>query len=147
MLLHLIEDDQEWIKSFEEAATFFSGSALRAMLDALTSPLEIWNMLCESFCDDLNHKITMLGYAVLLDLTESALFYNNIRALDYGLYLLEKSLLNQDKSTRFYNLSSPLFDCTSLINCISHLRENHLILNEMPYLREQETKNYEHRYN
>ncbi|KAI9325622.1 hypothetical protein BD770DRAFT_334852, partial [Pilaira anomala] len=70
MLLQLIEDDREWIKCFEEAVTFASGSSLRSMFvsalffDVLTSPLEIWNMFCESFCDDLDHRIRILGYKV-----------------------------------------------------------------------------------
>ena len=47
VLRHLIQDDQEWIKSFDEAKLFSSGSALRAMFTSailfgeLNSPLDI----------------------------------------------------------------------------------------------------------
>ncbi|KAI8635819.1 hypothetical protein BD408DRAFT_325881, partial [Parasitella parasitica] len=31
MMLYLIEDDEEWMKTFQEAATFASGYAMRSM--------------------------------------------------------------------------------------------------------------------
>lgn len=151
--MHLIEDDEERKKCFEEAATFSSESSLRSMFvsallfSALTHPLAIWKLFCTSFCDDLDHAVTRLGFSALLDINENAVFYRNNCALDYGLHLLDTSLKNSDKSLTKFQLPSPSFGWVALINRVSHLVGNYLILNEMSYLREQEIQNFHARYN
>lgn len=76
MLLHLIEDDEEWSKAFEEvAATFVSGYSLCDRCLYLHWCLTHWyysrifgTRFCNSVCDDLEHTIVQNGYAVLLEL-------------------------------------------------------------------------------
>ena len=152
MALHLIEDDQEWIRAFEEAATFASGYSLRSMFvsvllfDSLVSPIDIWTRFCRSICDDLEHAIIQNGYAILLELNPSAEFYMGSRSLDYGLHLLQTSLCSQDKSLRQFNLPNPLFNWNGLISRMTGIQRNSLILNEMSYIFSQEAYSYQQRY-
>jgi hypothetical protein len=64
--LHLIEDDQEWSRCFEEACIFSSGSSLRDLfITALTfgelvDPASLWITYRDSICGDLAHKLCLL---------------------------------------------------------------------------------------
>ncbi|KAL7309971.1 hypothetical protein PS15m_012253 [Mucor circinelloides] len=144
MALHLIEDDQEWVRAFEEAATFASGYSLRSMFisvllfDSLVSPIDIWTRFCGSICDDLEHAIIQNGYAILLELNPSGEFYMESRSLDYGLHLLQTSLSSQDKLVCQCNLPISLFNWNGLISRMAGIQRNSLILNEMSYILSQE---------
>ncbi|KAK4521041.1 Isochorismatase domain-containing protein [Mucor velutinosus] len=152
MMLHLIEDDGEWTRAFEEAATFASGYAMRSMFvsalmfNSLVSPVQIWNQFCESFCDDLEHAIVQKGYSLLLSVQPDAEFYHGTRSLDYGLYLLQTSLGAQDRSLGQFNLPLPLFNWNGLISRMTGIQRNSLILNEMSYLQDQEAFSYQQKY-
>ncbi|KAK4510430.1 uncharacterized protein ATC70_012169 [Mucor velutinosus] len=152
MMLHLIEDDGEWTRAFEEAATFASGYAMRSMFvsalmfNSLVSPVQIWDQFCESFCDDLEHAIVQKGYSLLLSVQPDAEFYHGTRSLDYGLYLLQTSLGAQDRSLGQFNLPLPLFNWNGLISRMTGIQRNSLILNEMSYLQDQEAFSYQQKY-
>ncbi|KAK4509263.1 uncharacterized protein ATC70_007613 [Mucor velutinosus] len=152
MMLHLIEDDGEWTRAFEEAATFASGYAMRLMFvsalmfNSLVSPVQIWNQFCESFCDDLEHAIVQKGYLLLLSVQPDAEFYRGTRSLDYGLYLLQTSLGAQDRSLGQFNLPLPLFNWNGLISRMTGIQRNSLILNEMSYFQDQEAFSYQRKY-
>ena len=101
VLRHLIQDDQEWIKSFEEAKLFSSGSALRLMFTSailfgeLNSPVDIWNRFELDFCDNLSHRLNLNGLCNIIQGRHTSTgFYDNIYSLDYGLYLLDNTFKN-----------------------------------------------------
>ena len=61
VVIGLLQNDNHWIESFEEAFTYQSGKVLRiALAGALVSgemqdPRAIWTKYAEQFCDDCEH--------------------------------------------------------------------------------------------
>jgi hypothetical protein len=110
--LHLIEDDQEWSRCFEEACIFSSGSSLRDLFitaptfDELVDPVSLSITYRDSICDDLAHKLSRLfprddKYTIV---DETIFFYHGSAALDYGLFLLQTKLEDLEHSLSEYGL-------------------------------------------
>ena len=140
VLRHLIQDDQEWIKSFDEAKLFSSGSALRAMFTSailfgeLNSPLDIWNRFKSDFCDDLRHRLNTNGLHNIIQRNHtSAHFYDSMYWLDFGLYLLDITFKNQGKSLKELNMPEPEFSWSLIIEQQNELHSNPLIQAEKNY--------------
>lgn len=79
-----MEDDQHWIHTFEEAATWASGEQLRQLfVTAMTSDLDnlavIWEKFKEHLCDDLLPRLDQ--YASLPENLDHAEW-------DLGLFLI-----------------------------------------------------------
>ena len=86
-------------------------------------------------------------FCVACDLNPTAEFYNDNRALDYGLHLLQTSLRNHYKNLLdFIDLPYPSFHWVSLMNRISHFQQNSLISSESMYIQDQEKHSYELKY-
>jgi hypothetical protein len=112
--LHLIEDDQEWTRCFDEALIFSSGSSLRGLfVTALTfgelvDPVALWIQYRSSICDDLAHKLTQLfPQDEIYTIVDETSFYHGLSSLDYGLFLLQTKLKELGHSLEDYGL--PLY--------------------------------------
>jgi PIF1-like helicase len=105
--LGLLEDDKYWISCFEEASVWATGKQLRDLfVSTLTygdviDVCDLWNRFRESLCDDLQY---VLGRRddVPADLEDAP--------YDYGLYLIQKSLVLLGKSLHDFGLPSPVHD-------------------------------------
>jgi PIF1-like helicase len=114
----LAEDDREWVRCFQEAKDFTTGSGLRTLFliglrqKSIADPLGIWNQFKEHFCDDLQRTLTRRSIRYPADLSEPH--------LDYGLYLLELGLEDQLLTLAIIGLPSCNYDWSSAVgiaNC------------------------------
>ena len=105
--LGLLENDRYWEECFTEAAVWSTGKQLRALfVTALThgdaaDPCALWMHFRSSICDDLQRIIDQ-RVDVPADLEDAP--------YDYGLFLIETSLLPFRKSLSDFGLPSPVFD-------------------------------------
>ena len=89
----LAEDDHEWYHCFNEAILFTSGCGLRTLFltglrqQMIADPLEIWRRYRESFCDDLQYRLSITPICFPLVLVGP--YY------DYRLWLLAQGLTDQ----------------------------------------------------
>ncbi len=84
----LLEDDGEWADCLQEASEMQTGSRLRSLFATLlcycspTSPDVLWESFKVHICDDLRHRLVLMGRTSPSDAD----------VFDYGLYLLDRSL-------------------------------------------------------
>ncbi|CEP11525.1 hypothetical protein [Parasitella parasitica] len=111
LLLHLIDDDQEWFHCFNEAITFSSGSSLRELfITALTfgqvvELVLLWEQFRNSICDDLHHKLQQqFPDSTKYTIVDESLFHNGSSSLDYGLFLIDNKLKESGNSLHEFNL-------------------------------------------
>jgi hypothetical protein len=128
--LNLVEDDQEWVKCFDEAVLFSSGHGLRSlfvtalMYGGVLHPKDLWIQFCGYICDDIQHKLDRLfpNREYMPDATESEsdtsdqTFYENSPVLDYGLYLIQVELENLNKSLSAFRMPFNKFDWAQRID-------------------------------
>ena len=103
--LGLLEDDDHWVKTFDEASTFQSGYVLRVAFAGglisgdITCASMIWNRFKHQFCDDLEHRLRTRFPDLPLDV-------ENLH-LDYGLYLIGCDLATMNHTLEDYSLPTP----------------------------------------
>ena len=127
----LLEDDGEWISCLTDASYMQMGRQLRSLFVTIlthgnpTFPLDLWERFREHICDDLAYNLRRKGIANPTDEQVS----------DYGLYLMEKSLRQQNSSlTKFPPMPMSQIDW-------DHEFGNHLILEQKDYdIEEQKQK-------
>ena len=129
--LGLLENDREWNLCFHEAGTYSSGSALRSLfVMALTSgnvqtPLALWDDIKEIICDDLPYRLQ---------------FQENVpdtlvgAAWDWGLFLIQQTLLEFGKTLEDFHLPLPQYQWQAT-------EMNPLIAAARQYDREKEREN------
>lgn len=158
LMLHLIEDDQEWNYCFNEAVVFSTGSSLRDLfITALTfgqliEPALLWEQYCTHICDDLKHKLrskfSEQAHEKYLIIDET-LYYKGKSSWDYGLYLIDAKLGCLGYSLETYNM--PAYknnwsnDFEELTN-IQKASSNSLINEQLAYDAESEKLAYESKY-
>ena len=138
--LHLTQDDKEWIKCFDEAKEFSSGSALRAMFTSailfgeLSSPLTIWNKFKTFFCDDLDHRLHKNGLeSRMTQYHSNSTFYEDSQSLDYGLFLIDTRLKDQGQSSSLHSIPDPIFQWSLLLAEVSEISSNAFVQAEKNY--------------
>ena len=154
--LHLIDDDKEWTKCFDEAILFSSGYHLRNLLftaltfGGLVDPPNIWNKYKDSICDDLTNKLkTLFPNNLTYQSTDADLFYEGLPSLDYGLYLIQSELEKVDHRLADYNMPAFKYDWSSALNerdnHISNM-DNSLISEQLSYDTDKERSEFERKY-
>jgi PIF1-like helicase/Helicase len=99
--LGLLDDDQEWISTFQEARVFAGGRSLRSLFavallfGTVGDPLRLWTDFKENICDDLPHALARL------DLPELGIDEPHY---DYGLFLISRLLQEQGGSLNEFGL-------------------------------------------
>jgi PIF1-like helicase/Helitron helicase-like domain at N-terminus len=99
-----LEDDGEWVLCFAEAAQFAIGGLRHLLVIALVagdvvSPRELWDQFKEEICEGLSYRIS-------LEFTLSE--PNDNDHIDYGLYLIQKTLLQYGKTLEEFSLPPPI---------------------------------------
>jgi len=93
----LLEDDREWVQCLTEAAHMQTGRQLRSLFAMIltecqpTDPIALWNNFRENICDDLERQLQRIGQ--IANPTRDQIY-------DYGLYLIEKILVQNNKSLK-----------------------------------------------
>jgi hypothetical protein len=106
----LLEDDQEWLRTFEEAAHFRTGTYLRSLFTiallhgSVTDPPALWAQFKHTICDDLPHRLSRLE-----DWPDSA-SQRSTRIDDYGLFLISKILAEANRTLSEFGLPEPETD-------------------------------------
>lgn len=150
--MHLIEDDREWTKCFQEASSFTTGSGLRHLFFvALTQGQVIdanalWNEFMHDICDDLDRRLAQLLPDNDFSETAPTSFYSSKPGIDYGLYLLQKKLNEFHHSLEDYNMPKNLFDWDSIFSTKKQHYSNQLIAAEYDYNTAEEKNEYRRRY-
>jgi hypothetical protein len=104
----LAEDDREWYYCFNEAILFTPGRGLRTLFltglrqQLISDPAEIWRRYCESFCEDLYHRLSITSLSFPLSLSNPH--------YDYGLWLIAQGLADQQRSLTDALLPENTFD-------------------------------------
>jgi hypothetical protein len=94
LALGLLEDDGEWDQCLNEAGQIQLGGQLRQLFAIIllncqpAMPLILWDNHKANICDDLAHRLSVIGYA---DPSEDQVF-------DYGLHLIDKILSQSGRS-------------------------------------------------
>ena len=89
----LLEDDNEWNQCLTEAGEIQTGRQLHRLFATLllfclpTDPAELWNTHCDTLCDDVRMLLQAQNYE---DPSQKDIY-------DYGLFLLQKILLESHK--------------------------------------------------
>lgn len=120
-----LEDDEKWVRCFEEATHCSSGRSLRILFTiallyrVITDPLKLWNHFCTNICDDLEY---------ILEGNETLRVPQGLHDEDLtkGLYLI--SLLLADVGKRLQDLELPNFT-----NDQGRTAVNNLIATELDY--------------
>ncbi|SAM00063.1 hypothetical protein [Absidia glauca] len=153
--LHLIDDDREWIRCFEKASLFSSGSSLRNLFvtaltfGQLTDPVSLWAAFRDSMCDDLDHKLNRLFPGnQLYTSTDDTAFYDGQPSHDYGLYLIETTLNELSKSLGDFNLLLFKHNWTEALNQStgSGRTDNSLVDEQLTYDTQEEEAAYSSKY-
>ena len=153
--LHLIQDDQEWIRCFEEAKLFATGGSLRNLLvvaltfGPLAEPVELWDEFCNYICDDLPHKLQQLfPDNELYTIVNEELFHKGLATLDYGLYLINKKLGEQGRSLETYHMPTPMHNWVEALMNTTSVRQytNRLINEQLDYDVDDERRLYAEKY-
>jgi hypothetical protein len=125
----LLEDDGEWRQCLQEASIIQTGRQLRQLFVTIlrdcapADPLLLWNQFCEHICDDLKHALEQKQMLP----TEKMIY-------DYGLYLIDRSLGQSNKSLKDYPpMPIPLEDWDGMFG-------NRLIQEQRAYSRTEETQ-------
>ena len=132
----LLDDDNEWIKCFTDAALFSTGRALRnlfviALLHGdVSNPLALWDQFRNDICDDLLYRLRSI--AGVPSSLENPHF-------DYGLYLIEQDLILYDKDLSQFCLPSPVHEW-------NYAHENTLLATELDYNKDDELRAYNTKY-
>ena len=106
VVLVLLEDDREWIHSFEEAILFTTGGVLCTLFataiihSGVVDAAEIWHRFKLHLCNDLPRRLQRMAID-LPDLAESP-------HLGYGLYLLALIFADTGKGLVDYGLPTPI---------------------------------------
>jgi hypothetical protein len=104
----LLEDDREWILTFEEASQFASGHSLRSLFvlallfGTVGNPEELWAKFQHNLCDDLTHRNDFTRAIVRLERTEYAI--GDSPEYDYGLFLISRLLEEQGSNPTQFGL-------------------------------------------
>jgi ATP-dependent DNA helicase PIF1 len=106
----LLEHDQEWIWTLEDAKSFQTGFILHAMFTTIvrdcipSDPMALWHQFKEFICDDLRGQLLRDGITIgSMD-----------EAYDYGLHLIQSRLLFEtNKSMADFGLTPPIADWNS----------------------------------
>ena len=131
----LIENDNAWVQCFEEAICHVSGQRLRSLfIVALThgpcqDPPGVWDRFRTHLCDDLTRRLE--SFDVLPDIPSPE--------EDYGLYLIEETLVEMGRTLSEFRLPRPRHDW-------SRDRSNPLIRRELDYDRMAEQSAAEEAY-
>ncbi|SAM01868.1 hypothetical protein [Absidia glauca] len=153
--LHLIDDDREWTRCFEEASLFSSGGSLRNLFvtaltfGQLTDPVSLWAAFRDSICDDLDHKLNRLFPGnILYASTDDTTFYDGQPSYDYGLYLIETTLNELSKSLGDFNLLLFKHNWTAALNQStgSGRTDNSLVDEQLAYDTQEEEAAYSSKY-
>jgi DNA replication protein DnaC len=97
----LLEDDNEWIQSLQDAVTIRTGSQLRQLFAIIlkhcqpTDPADLWNQFKPHLCDDLQYRLQHSHQQQFHNPSEEQVY-------DYGLYLLDQLLQSHGQSLRDY---------------------------------------------
>ena len=135
--LRLLEDDGEWVARFRDGQEFMTGRALHHLFamalqhTTITNPLQIWQQVGNSFCDDISHligtgRVVIPAHEVDIDAE---------LALDYGLYHIQQHLNEYGKSLAEFGLPHPALNWG---NMQGPAVVNILVREEMGYEMEQE---------
>jgi hypothetical protein len=114
----LLEDDREWIKTFEEAGVFMKGSALRSLFvvallhGSVSNAKALWEQFKDVICDDLAHKLSSID-----SLPETATQHSQ-RVWDYGLYLIAQMLQESQRAMADFGLDDPITNWGPLIMAV-----------------------------
>jgi hypothetical protein len=106
----LLEDDQEWVRTFEEAGLFRTGTYLRSLFaiallhGSVTDPPVLWEQFKHTICDDLPYRLSRLE-----DWPDSA-SQRMARIDDYGLYLISNILAEANRTLADFGLRQPETD-------------------------------------
>jgi hypothetical protein len=98
----LLEDDREWIATFEEACDFAGGAALRNLFTValtfgeVTEPLELWDAFKDRICADLIYRMRRMENPP--DFADGH--------IDYGLFLIASILSERGKTLQDFGLPS-----------------------------------------
>ena len=125
----LLEDDREWIKTFEEAGVFKKGSALRSLFvvallhGSIANPKALWEQFKDTICDDLARKLSDLeGWP------ETAT-QCSVQVWDYGLYLIAQLLQESHHTMAEFGLDDAVTDWGPLITA-AELDDNNAAVRE-----------------
>jgi len=123
----LLEDDREWELCLEDAVMMQTGHQLRQLFATIllfcdsSNPARLWNDFRQHICDDLQHRLTVMGR-------------NNPSAedaFDFGLYLLNKLLMESGHSLTDFAMPQPQHNWDIE-------QGNHYIAKELSYNRDDE---------
>jgi hypothetical protein len=124
----LLENDGEWINCLDDASVMQTGCQLRSLFVTIlthgnpTFPFELWERFREHICDDLAYALRCKG---IVNSTDEQVW-------DYGLYLMEKSLRQQNSGLeKFPPMPLPQIDWDNQFG-------NHLILEQRDYDTEEQ---------
>lgn len=104
--LGMLESDSHWLETFEQAAAFKTGSALRTLFTVIikfgtvTDLPALWHAFRHNICDDLPHRLRARN-DYPSDLAEPH--------VDYGLYLVRQQLQKENVELANVNLPEPLW--------------------------------------
>ena len=103
--LNLLDDDNEWVRCFEEAVQFSSGTSLRLLFTMalvhgdITDPIALWHQFRVHICDDLSYRLQTLSGPVPAISDPQ---------YDYGLFLLQQNLEEFEKTLTDFQLPVPI---------------------------------------
>ena len=108
LALGLLENDNEWKRCLQEAGDMQTGHQLRSLFIVIllhctpAQPADLWNQFRDKICDDLPNTLRRKHH--IQTPTEEDVY-------DYGLYLLNKSLMQAGKSLEnFPSMPTPQQD-------------------------------------
>ena len=152
---HLIQDDQEWTRCFHEAQLFSSGASLRNLFivaltfGGLTDPVGLWIDFCVYICDDLQYQLELLFPDNHLYTAENdELFHQGSAIFDYGLYLMDVKLKDQNKSLEDYQMPRHEYNWIEAFRTTTSLElsTNELINEQLDYNIHNEHQLYTSKY-
>jgi len=124
----LAENDQEWYQCFDEAITFTTARGLRTLFltglrqRLIADPREIWARYCESFCDDLRHRLSREPASFPMVLLNPH--------YDYGLWMLAQGLADQQLSLTDVSLPEHVFDWGD-VDCLRAQQDDQAISRQL----------------
>src|SRR6266404_186352 len=138
----LLQDDQEWKLTLDEAVPVQTGTILRhtfliILQDCFPSnPLELWEQYKPFLCDDLHRQLT---WHRIQDITTE-------KVHDYGLYLIAYMLVQENNiSMNHVGMPAPVHDWNSILHQLpqQHMTFNaeeqqHLLTTTLPLLNHEQ---------
>jgi hypothetical protein len=114
----LLEDDREWMLTFEEAAAIKTGAALRSLFvvallhGSLAEPKALWEQFRAAICDDLPHRLSRLD-----DWPETS-SQRSAQQWDYGLWLLSQMLQESHNTLTEFGMDEPTTNWGPIISAV-----------------------------